>query len=111
MLLVNACVDAKEPYHWTRGKVLRLYVSPEFSSLNAIGYAQRTKTFTYTIQDGNESLVAQQRAQRAIVAAESEVQYSLSNKSLFIKDAAGKVHKLNLLPMRFPAPLPARMTP
>jgi hypothetical protein len=111
MWLWSTCVDAKEPYHWTTGKVLKLYVSPEFSSLNAIGYTNRTKTFTYTILDGNELLVAQQKAQRAIVAAESEVSYSLSNKSLYVKDSAGKIHKLNLLPMRFPAPLPARMTP
>jgi hypothetical protein len=111
MWLVNACLDAKGPYHWTTGKVLKLYISPEVSSLNAIGYPERTKTFTYTIQDGNELLVARRRAQRAIIAAESEVQYSVSTKSLFIKDAAGKVHKLKLLPERFPAPLPARITP
>jgi len=95
LLLLNPCISAKEPYHWTEGKVVKLTVRPEVSSLNAGKYAELTKVFTYTIQGDDGLHVAQERAKRATATVESKVQYSLSDKYVYLKDSEGKVHKLN----------------
>jgi hypothetical protein len=94
LLLLAVAAHAADRYDWKPARVVGISVHPPLTAINAPNYHNRTKTFSYAIQDGDTTHRAQHRAKTAAAAMDTPVQYSLAEKRLYLRDATGKIHKL-----------------
>ncbi len=94
LMLLATAVVAKEP-DWKQGKLVNLVVGSQTSIKH--GKSKAHRTFTFTVDGGDRTYDGVEVGKTLHLEVNAPVEYATEKDHLYLKDPAGKSHKLDLV--------------